>query len=93
MILIERLVHLFCLKVYRSIQARFGVVLLEIYFVFFELFPSYLFGDLHLLFLFKLHNPLLDNLVFILFVALPAIPYCFPDLVEPADDILCYLQL
>jgi hypothetical protein len=41
----------------------------------------------------ELYDSLLDLVVAGLLVVLPTLPHCPADLVEPADDVLGYLQL
>lgn len=49
--------------------------------------------DLKLLLLLKSNNSLLDLIVPRLLVVLPTFFHCLPDLVEPANDVLCNFEL
>jgi hypothetical protein len=60
--------------------------------MFFEFFSRYFSRDLELLFLFELQYALFDDVVLVLLVDFTTLTNCFTDLVESADDVLCYFE-
>jgi hypothetical protein len=60
--------------------------------MFLEFFSRYFSSDLELLLLFELEYTLFDDVVLVLLVDFATLTNGFTDLVESADDVLCYFE-